>query len=338
MRTSVATILTPAAWEPELVAAARRTGRVRIAARCSDPAAAQAAASRVGAMVAGSGTPWLSSGAVDGWRRSGARVVGVVEAGDRAARGRLRRVGCDLVVDDDPELLLESIAPIGARPGGPSGAWFVVTGPRGAPGRTEVALGLALALGPPVLLVEADRAAPSLGLRLGLPPERRRPRPRPWSSISAVTMSPGTTPAELDGVAASWAGPVVIDVGPDPVEARRRRPARTVVVASATPVGLVRAAAFLSAAADLRPHLVLNRCDPGDVPAVAAVLGPAAAAIPELSARWEGPPDPRMVDALRESPIVSGPPTGSSPGSAGRRAWPAEARTRPPGRPSPGGG
>jgi hypothetical protein len=338
MRTAVATIVTAALWEQELVAAARRTGRVRIVVRCADPVAAGAAAGRVGAIVVGSATPWLSAGAVDGWRRAGALVVGVVESGDRAAHGRLQRLGCDIVAEDEPEMLLDSIALIGSSSTGRPDPWHVVTGPRGAPGRTEVALGLALALEPPVLLVEADRAAPSLGLRLGLPPERSRPQARRWGPIGVVTVSPGTTLAELDEIAAAWDGRVVVDAGPEPGQARRRSPARTVVVATATPVGMVRAAAFLAGVADLRPRLVLNRCRPGDAAVVAAVLGPPDAIIPELAAGWGAPPDTRLVDALRESPIVSGPPSGSYRGSADRRGWPEGARTRPPGRLSPGGG
>ncbi len=159
-----------------------------------------------------------------------------------------------------------------------------MTGPRGAPGRTEVALGLAwcMAGDGPVALIDADRHAPALAVRLGIPP-----RPDVADAVdhifsNGVESTPDThrlgrlrvlpgahRPGEpalrsetvfdvveaLRGEAA-----VVVDLGPFPEGGETLKASTEAwMVIDASPIGVVRAATALAEWAGPPPRIALNR-------------------------------------------------------------------------------
>lgn len=211
----------------------------------------------------------------------------------------------------------------------PIGRLVAVTGPRGAPGRTEIALALGVAWAAhQTAVVDLDLAAPGLALRAGIPP-----RPdladvaaglaesgclppgtlRRMAGTRLVVGSHRSVPpgvARLVAEAVLRAVPVVIvDAGPagpdDPLLARANR---IVLVLEGSPAGIVRTAEFLSGWHLRPPELVVNRVRPGDhcdvVMAVrrwtgldpAVVVGERAAV--RMAARRAGPPDRRLARVL----------------------------------------
>lgn len=206
-----------------------------------------------------------------------------------------------------------------------------VTGPRGAPGRTEVALALGSAWAgreAKTAVVDLDLEAPGLALRAGVSPRPdladaaaalaetgRLPagtlRPVARTRVVAGSHRPvRPAAARLVAEAVLCTVPVVIvDTGPagpdDPLLARADR---IVVVLEGSPAGIVRATELLSAWHLRRPEVVVNRVRPADrVDVVGAVrrwtgLEPSAV-VPEraavrMTARRTGPPDPSLVRAL----------------------------------------
>ena len=292
MTPAVATVLSARQWEHDLVAFARDAAAVRLVLRAYRPEDVEREASRIDVLVAGSETTWVTPARLSSWRRSGIRVVGVFPAGDDPARNRLRAAGADEVLADDTpaEAILRVIRLLQPRhtPGpddDPRGPITVVTGARGAPGRTEVSLALALgrAADEPVLLIDLDVEAPALAVRLGLPPRpdvtdaaeevhvtgrvpghavrrvgplrvvvgsHRRDEPEP----------PGDFFTDVVTAASLGGGHTVVDAGPrrsgDPLLGIADE---IVLVAEGTPNGLVRAASVVADWTARPPRLVLNR-------------------------------------------------------------------------------
>ncbi len=289
----IATVVS--SWEPRFVRAARSSGIVQVAARCLTARELAPHLPGIHAVMVGADVPWLDGAAVRFWQRAGVAVVGI--GANRAEREILERLGCDAVFDPavDPVRVLGASG-AAARPGGEV-VW--VAGPRGAPGRTEIALGLAWAASAHsrVLLVEADSGAPSLGLRLGLLPATDL-SPVAAGPIDVVVPPPAWGPLAghvLDRLflaALSSYDVVVIDTGTD------MSPWRCVMVVQATPVGLVRAARMLSDRLE-RPFLVANRVStPDQVRAVRAATGLEPEAVVGVHPPPPHGPHPAAVDAL----------------------------------------
>ncbi len=198
------------------------------------------------------------------------------------------------------------------------GAITGITGPRGAPGRTEIAVALALARSRrgSSLLVDYDLDAPAIAIRLGV-----APRPdvvdaadtvhakgtidetaiRTWHGIAAIVASirsdePEVRPELLDDLLSAASGQfdhVTVDLGPEP----RATVDQTIVVAEGTPLGIVRAAQTIDRGTLDRPALVLNR-----------VAREEAAEAVTATRRWTGLDplavvldDPRIADRARRA-------------------------------------
>jgi hypothetical protein len=171
-----------AAWEAALVQACQG-GKVvaEVLHRCYDlgDLLAVAAAGQAEAAVVAAGIRWLDHDALARLGAAGLVVVGVAPAGDEASERRLRQLGVQQVASDaDPPGTLVDLAraaladeprPAGEPPdpvevpvqpdGGPRRVLAAVWGPKGAPGRTTVAVNLAFeatALGGEAMLVDAD--------------------------------------------------------------------------------------------------------------------------------------------------------------------------------------
>jgi MinD superfamily P-loop ATPase len=336
----VATVLSAREWEANLVAEARRTAAVRLVLRAYQPGDVDERLDELDVVVAGAETSWVTPARIATWRRRGVRVVGIHPEGDRPGRDLLRAAGADEVLDDTVpvDAILQTIRFL-APPTAPGaedvgGAVVAVTGPRGAPGRTEVALALASrwARKRRTILIDLDLDAPALAIRLGLSP---RPdltdaadRVRETGAIPAGTAravgrlhvvvgshrpgEPSLRRALVEDVveAAAAAYPVVVlDAGEtDPDDPILKRADHAVLVVDAGALGIVRAARAVAEWSGPPPALVLNRVGRGrtDEATVAARrwtgLDPAAfvpdhRAIAEAT-RHAGPPDRRLDRAL----------------------------------------
>jgi Flp pilus assembly CpaE family ATPase len=182
-----------AAWEASLVEACQ-AGQVaaQVLHRCYDlgDLLAVAAAGEAEAAVVAAGTRWLDRDALARLAAAGLAMVGVAPAGDEDSERRLRQLGLQYVAADaDPPAALVDLAraALAAEPGpadeppvpvevpvqqeGDSRRTLVaVWGPKGAPGRTTVAVNLAFeaaALGSEVLLVDADTYGGAIAQTLG---------------------------------------------------------------------------------------------------------------------------------------------------------------------------
>jgi hypothetical protein len=326
---AIATVVTARPWEPGLVELARTTGLARVIRRCLDVEDVDAVVGAIDAVVVGADTPWLGATLVRRWQRAGVMVVGMADPGDGPGRRLLERSGCDAIHSeaDPPTTLLALVgAWAGERAPAPTPPPITVIGPRGAPGRSEVALGLAwmLAASGRTLLVELDGEAPSLGLRLGLPPATADClTSRPWGPLEAMTvpLQPGPFPAALATrlveAARSEFSHVVLDPGPgggggDPV-----------VVCEPSPAGIIRVGRLFAGWEGPPPRLVVNRAPLDREGRQRALAGVRAASGLEPDAvlpfvhhlRWGCPPPPTMLEALR--PLAE---------RLGRRAEPVQRR------------
>jgi MinD-like ATPase involved in chromosome partitioning or flagellar assembly len=291
MTLRVATVLSAREWEARLVAAARSSATVRLVLRAFLPTEVSDQADNLDVVVVGSETPWATTARLISWRRHGIRVVGVHPTGDRPAAERLRAAAADLVLPDDlsAEAMLREIRliePAATRTEG-TAPLLAVTGARGAPGRTEVAVAMAWSASGvvPTTLIDADLDAPGVAIRLGIPP-----RPDLADAVEAVhgagTLStpllhqigrlavlagshrPGEPPLRPELVfdvvdAARTRGPVVVDTGPWPANQEIIKAATdAVIVADGSPTGIVRAAGVTSEWTGPPPRLVVNRVHP----------------------------------------------------------------------------
>jgi Flp pilus assembly CpaE family ATPase len=193
MKLRLVTAAAGAPWESVLVQACQ-AGQVpaQVVHRCYDlgDLLAVAAAGQAEAAVVAAGTRWLDRDALARLDAAGLAVVGVVPSGDEASERRLRQLGLLQVASegDPPDVLVERArAALAAEPGEEapapspdqlptqpeSGARHLlaaVWGPKGAPGRTTVAVNLAFeaaAAGGEVLLVDADTYGGAVAQTLG---------------------------------------------------------------------------------------------------------------------------------------------------------------------------
>lgn len=287
-----------AGWEPRFVRHARASGTIVVTVRCATAGELASALPRIDAVVVGADVAWMTRHAVNFWQRSGASVIGIAANGPESAI--LSRAGCDAVFGTEvaPADLLTVPR---VRPREPAGVPVSVGGPRGAPGCTEIALALSWAAAEfgSVLLIEADASAPSLGLRLGLPPSRGL-EPTAVGPIEAVTMpaKPGPLSRSIHErlfvAAADRYRLVVVDDGP------RWESGRRLMVVVPTPVGLVRAATLLAGWTGDPPLLVANRIGgEGDLRRVRAATGLEPVALVPPCRPLATEPAPEAVDALR---------------------------------------
>ena len=231
-----------AAWESALVQACQ-AGQVsaQVVHRCYDlgDLLAVAAAGQAEAAVVAAGTRWLDRDALARLAAAGLAVVGVAPVGDENSERRLRQLGLLQVAfeGDPPDALVERArAALAAEPGEEEAppaspdeglvqperdarhVLAAVWGPKGAPGRTTVAVNLAFeaaTAGGEVLLVDADTYggavaqtlgflddAPGLGWAARLAGRGELDVPRLWQSVRRAApggprVLPGLPRAEL---------------------------------------------------------------------------------------------------------------------------------------------
>lgn len=294
MTVRVGTVLSVRDWEPGLVAAAHDSALVRIVVRAFRPQDLDVHLDAMDVVVVGGDTAWLTPVHVRTWKSAGVAVLGVVPAGDRPAADLLASGGADEVVPDSIPIdaLVQAIRFI--QPGrvladaASGGRTVGVTGTRGAPGCTEVAVAYAASVADDgsALLIDADVEAPAVAIRLGL-----APRPDLLDAIDGVRSE-----AMLDPVAVHTVGPLGVVVGPHRGAADDVRPSHvesviraarqrydttivdlgtsevgralvedldaTILVADASALGIVRAARLVERWMGPAPALVLNRVDP----------------------------------------------------------------------------
>lgn len=321
MTIRVATVLSAREWEPGLVGYAKETAAIRVVLRAYRPADIELHANEIDVVVAGGEVSWVTSRQVSTWRRLGFGVIGVYPAGDSPAAVLLEDGGADEVVPDtiDVAALVQAIrfvVPTGEQPA-PSdrGRVTAVTGPRGAPGCTEVALAVASMFSErgSTVLIDVDIAAPALAVRLGLPP-----RPditdaadsvrgdgaitseclHSVGKLSVITGShrPGEEPlrdtmiAGVVDAAASRFDSVVLDTGAVSSESAITEESDSVLlVVDASAVGVVRAAQITSRWMGPQPTLILNRVDSRD-----------RSQVVEAARRWTGLEPAAVVPERRQ--------------------------------------
>lgn len=310
-------------WESELVERARLTGRLRITQRAVHPAQVQRALQEraAQAVVVGAEIPWLSSELIGAWRNMGAAVVGIGDPYNSSNIRLLEDWGCDLVLEEpDPEWaaaglrLTSPTRQAGLRT--PKDSKVVaVGGPRGAPGRTEVALGLAwmAARTGSCLLIEAD-TSPALGLRLGLPPPAHPYEPTTAHGMDVLLWSAGGSSVGM--MNSGWSRfsdyqTTVVDLGPGH-SWFEQWPGEKVVVCHSSPSGIVRAASFLTKmGAGQPPWVVINHLEADESVRRQVLLHmgawagrPPDALIGHLDdLEWGKPPPPSLRNAL--SPLMT---------------------------------
>ncbi len=337
IRPRVATVLSAREWEPSFADLARSTSLVRLIARAYEPADLDRRAGQLDVVVAGAETAWVTPTAIRQWRRQGLGVLGLHPPHDRPARRLLTIGGADEVLPDTtpPERMLHLVRMMRRPDTAPAqlGSVIAVTGSRGAPGISEVALGLAWGLAEQhrTLLIDLDRHGPSLSIRLGvtptpdvshaadevlfsgaLPPGVRRIGPLALLAGPPTNQAGPLTSALVSEVVHAAEGSfqkIVVDLGVgEPDDPILYRAASRLLTCAATPKGLIRAAATVEAWAAPPPELVLNQIpSDGRDDAIRAarrwlglepkVLIPHLAAIHD-SSRVAAPPHPELVRLL----------------------------------------
>lgn len=291
MSVRVATVLSAQEWEPRLVSHARETAELRIVLRAFQPNEIGDRSDEIDIVVAGAEVSWVTPAQISAWRHMGLSVLGIHPSGDAPAATLLRTAGVDELMPDDtdPESLITAIRFLAPRADGeeegPKGSTLAVIGARGAPGTTEVALGLALnaAEAGPSMLVDLDLDAPSVAIRLGL-----APRPditdladqvratgtidsdalHSVGSLDVVTGSHRVGEAtvrptmveDVIEVATFHYDTVVLDLGAAaPDDRNLKRADRAVLVVDGSAVGVVRAARLVTEWSGPPPVVVVNR-------------------------------------------------------------------------------
>lgn len=273
MRPRLATVLSGREWEPDLVEASRRTGRLRVVGRAYQPEELENFGP-IDCIAVGSETAWLDSEFIQRWKRRGTRVVGVHPAGDNPGARLFSKAHADLVTPDTAEPIdlvhRISLLSLDPRPVSVLSRVTAVTGTQGAPGRTSVAVGLSLALGKS-FLIDAE-VCPGVGPRFSLPPDADRliigeqaiSFAHPYSSTSSVGGAQLRT--AISNARSSYAN-VVIDCGILDSSSNILRSADVVLlVVDASTTGLIRASRALERWTLNEPIIVLNKVEyPSDV-------------------------------------------------------------------------
>ena len=291
MSVRVATVLSARDWEPGLVSYARETAEVLIVLRAFQPHEIEQNAEDIDVVVAGGEVSWVTPVQIAAWQRAGLGVLGVHPEEDGPAASMLRAAGVDELIPDtaDVRTIITAIRFISPESGPVdrtgTGTVTAVIGPRGAPGTTEIAVGLAWEAGrrSKTLLLDLDVEAPAVAIRLGLPP-----RPditdaadhvrstgaiaagavQKFGRISVITGShrigeAPLRPAMVDDLvdaATVTFDRVVVDLGTaEPDHPVLKRSNMAVLVADASAVGIVRAAHLVTMWSGPPPTLVLNR-------------------------------------------------------------------------------
>ena len=307
MRPAIATVI-GASWESRLVEHARVTGLARLVGRCCDHAGLVDVAPRADVVFIGSEAHWLPASDLR-QLSTATRIIGV--ATDAPGAKLLDAAGIsDVIGADTPPagMLAMALAEHRRQPG----RVMEVTGPRGAPGRSEIALALTYVAGETgtSCLIEADHAGPSLGLRMMLPPSRSGTVHR-TRGASLVPSPAGTSVAGTIQIAGSidaarqTHASTVIDGGPHSAWHSIIDVEQIVIVGEASDVGLVRLARLCETWVGPTPHLVINRHLPGqDLQQVRRATGlePTAVISEHDMARAGLIPTPEMRTALR--PLV----------------------------------
>jgi hypothetical protein len=279
-RASVATVLTAHPWEEDFVAFIRDGAGLRVVARAYEPEEVIRRAPDV--VVVGSETSWISPTHVRAWHRRGVKVLGLHPVGDEPGRELFQRGGADIILPETTSMvgLFRAVQALSVVESSilNEGTLVVVTGPRSAPGRTEMALALAFGAADRQRTLLVDLDPPSIGIRLGLgphptlfealdgiradgvpPPVRRL---GPLSILAGVEGGPLADPLRWELIRASLDSfdLVVADLGPWPHnEAVIRNARSTVLVCDAGPTGMVRAAAMVHDWIGVPPRLIVNR-------------------------------------------------------------------------------
>ncbi len=207
MTPEIAIVVSPRDWAERLHRFVADHGGARVRARILDGREALDEGYQV--LVAEDLTSFLTPRLMAELRRSGRRVLGVYDPVEPWGRERLGELGVDDTIEStsSPEQFLRAVdalaltaqadldaelvalnaagergatttfdTPAGATDEAPSGGRVgvvtVVGGPAGAPGATELCIGLAHAAarrGESAVVVDADEVAPSVAQRLGLP-------------------------------------------------------------------------------------------------------------------------------------------------------------------------
>lgn len=288
MSVRVATVLSARDWEPGLVAYARETAEVLIVLRAFQPHEIEEHAADIDVVVAGGEVTWVTPVQIALWQRAGLGVLGIHPQEDEPAASMLRGAGVDELLPDTADVrtivtAIRFISPLSGsidREG--TGSVTAVVGPRGAPGTTEVALGLAWesSRNGSTLLADLDIEAPSIAIRLGLPP-----RPDITDAADGVRAS-GT----IAGDALQQIGPISVITGSHRVA---EAPLRTAMIEDLIDAATV---TFERVIVDLgtceADHPILKRSDTAILVADASAVGIVRAA--QLVATWYGPP-PTLV-------------------------------------------
>jgi hypothetical protein len=300
MRTTFATVVTTRPWEPRVVGFARQSGLGAVLGRCSTYQ--QVVELRTPVVLVGSESSLATESVIRAWKRAGIAVVAIVQGDDPTAPDRCAGADASFPGDAEPHVVLATLASLAPSPPAETRTdWITVTGPRGAPGRSEVAIALAwlAATRSPTTLVDLDLEAPCLGLRLGLPPFRR-PGLLKCGPLDVAGFPPAEGPLSESvrvGLLAGLTGTVVVDAGPTLTTAS----GRPVFVTRADPGGLVRLVRMLDRWRGPQPMLVVNRATrpeaAGRITLEATGINPIAT-IGDLAESAEPGPLEGMVEAL----------------------------------------
>ena len=284
MSVRVATVLSARDWEPGLVSYARETAELRIVLRAFQPHEIEEHAPDIDVVVAGGEVSWVTPVQIAAWQRAGLGILGIHPAEDEPAAAMFRSSGVDEILPDTADVrtivtairfISPSVSPVD-REG--AGSVTAVIGPRGAPGTTEVALGLAWESGrtSSTVLIDLDLDAPSVAIRLGLPP-----RPDITDAADQVRMT-GSISADVE----HRAGPITVITGSHRVGEGPTRPAMIDDLIDAATVRFDRVIVDLGATEPDGP--VLKRADTAILVVDASAVGVVRAA--HLVAAWAGPP------------------------------------------------
>ncbi len=284
MSLRVATVLSARDWEPGLVSYARETAELRIVLRAFQPHEIEEHAEDIDVVVAGGEVSWVTPVQIAAWQRAGLGVLGIHPHEDGPAAAMLRTAGVDELLPDtaDVRTIVTAIRFISPSSGllsrDGTGTVVSVIGPRGAPGTTEIALGLAWEFGgrASTLLVDLDMTAPSIAIRLGLPA-----RPDITDAADQVRMTGAIADEALHRT-----GPISVITGSHRIGEAPLRPAMIDDVIDAATVAFDRVVVDLGTAEPDDP--VLKRSDMAMLVVDASAVGVVRAA--HLVAAWSGPP------------------------------------------------
>jgi len=296
MSVRVATVLSARDWEPGLVSYARETAELRIVLRAFQPHEIEEHAEDIDVVVAGGEVSWVTPVQIAAWQRAGLGVLGIHPQEDGPAAMMLSTAGVDELLPDTADVrtivtAIRFISPSSVsmdRSG--TGSVISVIGSRGAPGTTEIAVALAWESGgrSSTLLVDLDMTAPSIAIRLGLPPrpditdaadhvrmagaiaDQALHRVGPISVITGshrigeAPLRPAMIDDVIDAAVVAF-DRVIVDLGTAEADDQvLKRSEVAVLVVDASAVGVVRAAQLVAAWSGPPPTVVLNRVAPHD--------------------------------------------------------------------------